>query len=288
MDYFDLQIQTWACPQCTFLNESHPYLCEMCGFQDEKEYHIQNRGQSRQTLDKWQRIEAAFHKRDRILLPVLSCHSLEQFQKNITLLVERWKLGHIQGAWLTSANVEIPVLESAVRWSKATYPEFWVGINLIGETFVKALQFLERFPPDGLWMDKSYVSEDELQTVPILIQDQFARLKWNGLYFGGVLFKYQQEKGDPVKICLNAIPWMDVLCTSGIATGIPITPEKLNCVANTVAGAIPIAIASGVSEHNVADLFGQAHIYLFRESVVFDDEDLDVEKLDALIAAAAT
>ena len=288
MELFDLQIKPWSCPQCTFLNTKHPYYCEICAFQDSEEYHIENRGEYRQQYDKWQRMYQAFGKKDNILLPVLSCYTIEQFQMNIKILQERHAKGQIQGVWITSANSDISTLQSVLRWSKMTYPELWIGVNLIGETFVRAFQFLETDRPDGIWMDKSYITENKIQTVPVLIQDQFARLKWNGLYFGGVLFKYQEHKGDPINLCLNAIPWVDVLCTSGAATGTPITDEKLNIIVNATAGNIPIAITSGISAKNVNQLFGKANIYMFRESVVYPDENLNTEMLDQLISAVAT
>lgn len=235
--------------------------------------------------NKYARFESIFQTKSNVILPVLACYTVAQYKKNITYLAAFHQQKLIHGVWLVSSNCHPDIIEEVVQLVKATLPTFWVGVNLLGVNLFSVLDFLTKHRIDGLWLDKSYVTEDKEQTVPNIIVDQLARRNWNGLYFGGVLFKYIPEKGDPVKVLRNAIPYMDVLCTTGIATGVSITREKLNMVTSVLTGDIPIAIASGISSKSVNILKDKIQVYMFRDACANKDEDIVPELFEQVIQA---
>ena len=53
-------------------------------------------------------------------------------------------------------------------WAKEKYPDFWIGINLIGHHIPKVLNFLSDVIPDGVWFDNSNVTDKDNQNVPII------------------------------------------------------------------------------------------------------------------------
>jgi len=75
---------------------------------------------------------------------------------------------------------------------------------------------------------------------------------WGGMYFGGTAFKKQREV-DPAnygKSAEIAAGYMDVVTTSGIATGQEADLNKIEDFRNNV-GDAPLGIASGITPENV-------------------------------------
>jgi len=57
---------------------------------------------------------------------------------------------------------------------------------------------------------------------------------WKGIYFGGVAFKYQEDVTDLAKVAVAAMPFLDVITTSGVGTGIAPNLEKIKHMKNAV------------------------------------------------------
>jgi len=276
----NINVESWACPACTFINTQHHNCCEICHTADTV-YHIVNSGESFKPLDKVARVQKVFGKTSRILLPVLSCYTTEQFMKNITVLFTH---SAIDGVWIESANCDADVLHDVIAEFKAAYPGRWIGINLIGETFMAVVEFLKKSTPDGIWMDRSYLTDADYQTLPNLVLDFFNRSGWQGLYFGGVLFKYVNTQfADDAKLCQNAREYMDVLTTSGAGTGIAIDKDKLVKIKSSVGDKQVVAVASGITADNIDMIKDYCDIYMLRTAIVDKNDDIDISALNTFV-----
>ena len=279
-----IEVKEWNCPVCTFTNSKHPYLCKICGH-ELAAYSIVNAGIAYKEFDKIERVRAVFGRINKILIPVLSCYTLNQFQRNLTHILPLTHTTEVSGVWLTTANTSIEVISQAIKWARINCNGMWIGVNLLGENIFVVWKFIKDNKPDGLWKDDSHISEDEVQNIPNLMIDQFARMQWDGLYFGGVLFKYTSCVHDcPIKIVQKASTYMDVLTTSGTATGTPIDIDKFHLIASNK-GSIPMAVASGIDAHNVTMLKKSCNIYIVRTSIIYKNEDIDISKLKMLVDA---
>ncbi len=276
-----IEIEPWQCPRCTYLNDDHYYRCTLCGEEDD-EFHLVNKAEAYKQYNKISRVKRVFGRTTKILLPVLACHNLPQFQENISRLYPLFQDRKIFGIWLISSNTDNEVLIETINWIRLYYPDLWVGINLVGENIIKVLKFVKKNNPDGIWIDNSNVSDHGYQNLPNILIDQIKRMNWKGLYFGGVLFKYIAVTGDPEKIVENASQYMDVLTTSGKATGVPIELEKLQFIQQHKKD-ILVAVASGIDADNINELKHYCQIFIVRSSIVDKDNNIQLEKLDKLI-----
>lgn len=167
-------------------------------------------------------------------------------------------------------NVEMAELYLAARQK---HPEFWIGLNFLQASNALALSII----PDitcGLWSDHAGItdtSEDEAKAFAALRKNS----PWNGLYFGGIAFKGQEPVHDLAAVAKRAVPFMDVLTTSGEATGIPPSPQKIATIKNA-ADEHPVAVASGMRPDNVSQYL-MADCFLVSTGVSKSAYDLDPE-----------
>jgi hypothetical protein len=277
-----VEIKPWICSVCTYENTQHYYLCKMCGT-DSDEFHIVNKAEGYKKVNKVNRVRRVFGKINNIILPVLSCFTEEQFKTNIIKLNKYVVNDKISGIWLMTTNTDIDTIKKIILWTRENYSNFWIGVNLLGESIIKVLKFIKENNPDGIWIDNSHVSGGIIQNIPNLFIDQLKRMKWNGLYFGGVLFKYIPEIGNRDEIVQNAIEFMDVLTTTGEGTGIAIAQEKLNQVYEITKKKICIGVASGISDENIASIKNKCNIFIVRTSIVDKSNNIILKKLNKLI-----
>lgn len=151
------------------------------------------------------------------------------------------------------------------------HPEFWIGLNFLGFTNQSALSIL----PDrtcGLWSDNAGITDTSVQGA-LAFAEKRAMLEWRGIYFGGVAFKHQEHVHDLADVATRAVPLMDVITTSGDATGIPPSPQKIAAM-KIAAGEAPVAIASGMGPDNV-HLYPMADCFLVATKISKSDYELD-------------
>lgn len=279
-----VEILPWTCTRCSFLVTQHYDYCTLCDTRSSI-IHIVNKGIPYKKLDKNKRVEKTFGQKTNIILPVLDYDNEVDFKNNITKLYPYFQQKKIHGIWILSSSSSIETIQNIFKWSKKNYPDFWIGINLVGENIFENIHFLIDYNPDGIWVDQSYITDNEIQNIPNILIDQFTRLNWNGLYFGGILFKYQPQIGNSEKICKNALPYMDVLCTSGDATGVPIKLEKLNMIERLANKKIKIAVASGITAENVKNIKNKTDIFILKTSIVDinNNNNINLNKLDLFI-----
>lgn len=165
---------------------------------------------------------------------------------------------------------------------RATYPDLWVGINLLSrhpaQALAEALDSCEG-RIDGIWSDNA-----EADAAAFL---EVRRTRgWGGLYFGGTAFKYQRAvaEADLGRTAAAAAAYMDVVCTSGPGTGIAADTKKLGAMRAGL-GEHALALASGVTSENVRDYLPYVDAYLVGTGIEARFGVLDPRKLDALLRA---
>jgi hypothetical protein len=151
-------------------------------------------------------------------------------------------------------------------------PSLWVGLNFL-DLGLGGIHFM---PPGarGLWVDESGITEDGPNVSAIRFQVTQERLRWSGLYFGSIAFKYQPEVNDLAKATRAAMPFVDIITTSGKRTGEPPTVEKMRTMREAV-GVHPLAIASGMSSENVEEYLPYTNCFLVATKISRSFTELD-------------
>ena len=166
------------------------------------------------------------------------------------------------------------ILKLARRW----FPDFWVGINLLGVGPLRALELIPGTTA-GLWVDNAGISEagESPEAREFLVyRDRYTR--WKGLYFGGVAFKYQTAVTDPARVTKLALPFVDVITTSGSRTGSAPDLEKVRMM-KFAAGEHPLAVASGMTPENVAPYKEYVDCFLVATGVSSSHTELDPSRV---------
>jgi len=160
------------------------------------------------------------------------------------------------------------------------FPDVWIGVNRLGQPVETRFKGL---PPHvrGVWADNAFIDEtSEFQRYAGDINSYRERDHWEGLYFGGVAFKYQRHVTDLEAAVQKASLYMDVICTSGPGTGRAAGPEKIRRM--KAASDRPIAIASGVTPENVGD-YPDADCFLVATGISRSFHELEPERVKALV-----
>ncbi len=162
------------------------------------------------------------------------------------------------------------------RAVRSRFPFFWIGLNFLD---LDAMEAVRHVPicAHALWTDNAWI--DETQSPPTVAAEavwNFRKRKpeWRGLYFGGIAFKYQREVKNLALVTEAALPFMDVVTTSGDATGKAPAREKIATM-KRAAGIHPIAIASGITVENAAEFKSLADYALVYSSLSDGKEGLD-------------
>lgn len=150
------------------------------------------------------------------------------------------------------SKVDVLALAASVR---SHFPDLWLGLNLLGVDPSVSIRdpYIHTF--NGLWCDNAGcddVKTDAWEDEEWAVFRARAASGWQGEYFGGVAFKYQNPvaTADLGEICDRARTFVDVVTTSGTATGHPADPAKARAMRNAL-GEHRLALASGISPLNV-------------------------------------
>lgn len=198
----------------------------------------------------------AFHKLFKspgpVVLPVI--HALDQAQTadNVAKVIE----GGAQGCFLINHDFEKEQLIPILRNIRVHYPSLWLAVNFLAVTGKDAFPLLgdlkrEGCDIDAYWADDACIDEDGDITQANAIAQAREKSGWEGLYFGGTAFK-KQRTVSPARYedaARNACPFMDVVTTSGVATGQEADLAKIATFRKAV-GDRPLALASGITPDN--------------------------------------
>ena len=155
------------------------------------------------------------------------------------------------GVFLINHTISPDVLVGIYASARMAFPTFWIGMNMLG---IHPLLALSRIPDNkgGLWVDDAGIKESGENTDARRFLDACSvKSHWKGLYFGGVAFKYQRAVKDFGHVARLAVPFVDVVTTSGDGTGIAPDIEKIRVMKEAI-GTHPLAIASGITPENAS------------------------------------
>jgi predicted TIM-barrel enzyme len=221
-----------------------------------------------------------------VLLPVVHPIGREEALASIRIAHD---LG-IKGVFLIDQGMTERDVLALVGSVRDRYPSLWIGLNLLSRTPADALTVMQtaRISVDGLWSDNAGIEEGRVMgsTHPAAETFNFMRRSthWNGLYFGGVAFKYQREVAaeDLGAAAEMSLPYVDVLCTSGPGTGYAADVEKVRALRAGL-GDHAMALASGVTPENVRIYLPYVQAFLVGTGIERQLGVLDPAKIEALL-----
>lgn len=172
---------------------------------------------------------------------------------NLKQACEQVSIAHdagVDGVWLidhAGGHRDLLSLTGVVR---AAFPDFWVGVNFLDLRIDDAMGIVDD-RVNGLWSDNAHVHLGDDLKVAERAQELRVARGWQGLYFGGTAFKGQRNEHDVGAAAERAVPFVDVVTTSGAATGVSAPESKVRQMHAALGGRRPLALASGITPDNV-------------------------------------
>jgi len=204
-------------------------------------------------------------RRPRVFLPVIHPVAKDTARRSIQTAVE----AGADGIFLINQGMSAPQVLDFVLEVHERNEGLWIGVNLLGSPPEEVIGLVVDLPVGGIWSDDAGIDERS-NSQPAGERFQRAREKagWRGLHFGGVAFKYQREVPDALlpRAAERAVPWLDVITSSGPGTGYAASIEKARTL-RSGAGDHPLALASGVSPENIAGFLPYVDAYLVASEI---------------------
>ncbi|MDP3995772.1 MAG: BtpA/SgcQ family protein [bacterium] len=216
------------------------------------------------------------------VLPVIHVVNEKQAVENATIAWEQGSDGVFLINHDVSGNELLEIYESVAN----ELPDLWIGINcldlkpdeVIGKVSQRSL-----FNLSGIWADNAMINEHSEDQPEAEMIDKFRQKSgWKGLYFGGVAFKYQRRVYEIEKAAQIAAKYIDIVTTSGPATGQAAEIEKIRRMKAAI-GDKPLAIASGITPENVHNYLGISDCFLVATGISKDFTNIDPKRLKTLI-----
>ncbi|XDA97953.1 BtpA/SgcQ family protein [Sulfitobacter sp. LCG007] len=252
--------------------------------------HLWKDGSERMSRRKFDQL---FPNSQPVVTPVIHVQDAAQALRNLDVLDG----AGCPGAFLINHDFEMEAFLPILREVRAARPDLWLGVNFLaqpGHIAFPVLGSLARagYAFDAYWADDGRIDErKKTQTEAEEIGRIRAESAWEGLYLGGVAFKKQR----PVPIDSYALSaeiacgYMDVVCTSGTATGQEADPRKIETFRAAI-GDVPLAVASGITPENVRRYVHLVDMILVASGINYDGDfyNIDPARLDALLAVTKT
>jgi uncharacterized protein len=168
------------------------------------------------------------------------------------------------------------------RMSAISKPDFWIGVNCLrmGKIYPATIFTQISHNTNGVWIDSidnGFKKPDENAEEMLAAR---TRIRWEGLLFGGVAFKYQAHV--PLvhlpRASQRAMKYVDVVTTSGDATSHPPELEKIRIMKEAI-GDFPLAIASGMTPENVHQYLPYVDAFLVASSIGKTFTELDPNRV---------
>ncbi len=238
------------------------------------------------TFTKYQKTYRVFGKK-KVFLPVVHIVTIPQTIQNVEILVRN----NVQGCWIINHSCTDEVFYKAFNYIKTNHPSMWVGINYLhGNPVTFAFKFCNKFSirPDGFWFDNLGVVDNDVTIAQVIAHHIKANNFEQALIFGSICFKYQQQPKDVALTTTNAMNFTDIITTSGKGTGhehVAADLAKFQLMKEVCRGQNYLAVASGISETNIANIIDTVDIFMVNSSIthneIFVEEKL--AKLKAII-----
>jgi predicted TIM-barrel enzyme len=223
---------------------------------------------------------------DRAVLPVIHPQDEEQALRNIQVAID----AGAAGVFLVNNDILPEEAIKIFRAARAAFPEYWLGINLLGlephQALGLAFAHAIALGANGLQTDNARIADHD---GPSPTASSLWTLKKEGaaglVYFGGVAFKGQDTPLGLERAASNAAGLMDVVTTSGSSTGAPPAMGKVRTMREAIGPDAKLAVASGVSINNIEGLLTYVDYFLVGSSISPTWVDLDPGKTAELVAA---
>ena len=236
---------------------------------------------------------AEFHKLFKSVGPVVTpvIHALDEAQvhRNVEVSIE----AGAAGVFIINHDYPPQQLLPVIRAVRTAFPGLWLGVNFLAVTGLDAFPQLAALAAqgclvDGYWADNARIDErHETQAEADAIIDLHATGGWRGLYFGGVAFKKQRtvDPSNYARAATLSVPRMDVVTTSGIATGEEADDRKISLFRQAL-GDAPLALASGVTPDNAERYASDVDCFLVATGINRPGDFYNIEpsRLHALLA----
>jgi uncharacterized protein len=182
------------------------------------------------------------------------------------------------GIFLINHDVPSDYLFDCYKKIKKGIPDFWIGLNCL-DLGMTALGVIPQ-TTSGLWVDNSGVQDGDTSSAE-MFDDGRRESGWQGLYFGGVAFKGQARVQHLEEVTLSALPFMDVITTSGKGTGVAAEVSKVQRM-KSVMMKHPLAVASGITPENVSEYMPHVDCFLVATGVSDSHTELNPLRVRAL------
>ncbi len=231
---------------------------------------------------------ALFQSPGPVILPVIHVLDGARTQENI----ERVVSAGLNGCFLINHDFEKEALIPILREMRAAFPTLWVGVNFLANTGAAAFPILGDLARSGChidayWADDACINEEGDNAHAAEIARIREESGWSGMYFGGTAFKKQRDVAPNryADAAGHAAPYMDVITTSGVATGHEADPSKIAAFRKGI-GDRPLALASGITPEN-AVAYGDVDCFMVATGINEPGNfyDIDPDRLKALIDA---
>ncbi len=217
-------------------------------------------------------------KNKHMIYPVIHVESALQALRNTQIA----KDAGCDGVFLINHKISPEDLLEIHAKVAQEFPKWWIGINCLG--FMPHQMFKCATPEmSGIWVDNAGIYEIlEGQIEAEGIKKIREENGWKGVYFGGVAFKYQPLVEDLESACKKAIPYVDVITTSGPGTAQAAEVDKIERMHNAL-GEWPLAIASGITIDNIESYLDKATCFLVASGINKTWADLDETLVKQLV-----
>ena len=219
-------------------------------------------------------------KNSHTLLAVIHATNYMQVARNARIAYEEG----VDGIFLINHHIDCAQLLNFYEQLAGDMPDFWIGVNCL-DLGSKAIHHISK-TCGGLWIDDA--GYDEIATIPTKSAHDFSIQRkmsgWQGVYFGGVAFKYQKSVADVARAAECMVPFVVVITTSGEGTGHAPAVEKIRIMKDAV-GDHPLAIASGVTPENVSNFLPYADCFLVATGISDSHTELNSNKVRQMVSA---
>jgi len=217
-------------------------------------------------------------KKKYVILPVIHTLSKKQALENINIAHNHGA----DGVFLINHTISWVELLKIYEEVKLEFNNYWIGLNCLG--LPPKLVFRKIHPEtSGVWVDNAAIDEEtKYQEKAASIKEVINKTNFRGIYFGGVAFKYQKGVKNLSLATQTAKKYMDVVTTSGNATGEAPTIDKI-IEMKSVLEDFPLAVASGITPENISNYLPYVDFFLVAKGISKSFYELDPDKLDRLI-----
>lgn len=190
------------------------------------------------------------------------------------------------GVCLIQHNQDHALLMASCIYVRAHHPSAWVGLNFLGVTPLMGLSCARQVGASALWFDHfERSSTDPRGRTSRMVLKQMTPEERGIPLMGGVDFKYGPAPQDVMLDLECAASELDVVMTSGAATGSPADVEKVVSFANklsTCEPPAPLGLASGISILNVHQYHPYVKHFMVASSISKDFHNLDKSRVAEL------